>query len=116
MPADFDLRDPGLRKRKDQGLGAILAELNQRFMPAELRGATGSPSRAQTRAYGAKTLAPKGDRAYSAYRRTNTGKGERGGQEFRTFVKRDQNGDIYRYHEYNVGGKRRVVRVGKALH
>jgi hypothetical protein len=100
-----------MNRRK--GLGAILAELNEQFLPEPYAAARAQTpvTRAQTRAYGRETLAPAGDRAYSAFGRTNS-KGDRAGQDFRTFVKRDAKGDVYRYHEYNQGGKRRVLRVG----
>lgn len=112
----FDTSGRKPRRKKDRGLGAILAELDQSTIADPYKSAQGPVSRAQVRAYGRDTLAPTGDRAYSSFRRTNTSGSDRAGQDFRTFVKRDAQGNAFRYHEYNLpGAKRRVVRVGTAL-
>lgn len=117
-------------RKKDVELGTILAQLNRdpRFMSPGMKSAiaaTGNapPTAAQTKAWDTsmgRSLAPQKasaggqqPRAYSLYGRANAYGGERQGQEFKTFVKRSDDGEVYRYHQYvTPSGKRRVFRVG----
>lgn len=110
------------RRKRDTELGTILAQINQRNAPPQIKNAQAAnpPTSSQIASYGRSISPPvarKGaepTRAFSTFQTENTVKGNpRLGQKHTTFIKRDESGDVYKYHQYvDSSGKRKVFRVG----
>lgn len=101
---------------RDTGLGVALAAINERYNPAALGVTAPTPTTQQRADYyrqQARSTRPDEEgRAYATVSRKQA-TGPRKDEDFRTFAKRDESGDIYRYHQYvSPSGKRRVFRVG----
>lgn len=105
------------RRKRDLELGNVLAQINMRDAPQQIRAANPNPTAQQVSSY-SRAIAPvKGtERAFSTFGTKNTTAGNpRAGQQRQTFVKRDDEGNIYKYHQYVQNGKRKVFRVGGPL-
>lgn len=107
---------------RDVGLGAAISQLNERYNTEALgkAGVNVAAPTDQQRAsyYRQQSRAARPDTGGRVYQTTSRQQaaGPRKDQDFRTFVKRDDSGDIFRYHQYvTPSGRRKVFRVGGAI-
>lgn len=105
-------------RKSDVELGKILDQLNAKYLPPSLTPPGGIttpvPVTRSARDYAELGVVSKNNpRRYGLTTRKNTLAGNpRAGQDITTFVKRADDGNVYRYHQYIENGKRKVFRVG----